>query len=348
MPESFGKLPEKILAFIRMDSRVSFEELALELYEAQRACNPSYDKLCRLRGVGAVSDWRDIPAVPTAAFKEMEMTSIQESERTVVFFSSGTTQKDRSRHYHTEESLRVYEYSLWRWFRQRVWDVIADVHWMILTPRPGDALSSSLCHMFGTIAKKSETSVEYFGGVDENGAWTLDLDGAIQSLKNRGEPVAVLGTAFQYVHLMDELARRGRKVRLPEGSWILETGGYKGRSREVAKDQLHKMISERLGVPDTMIFAEYGMSELSSQAYEEGDGIFRFPEWARARIISPATGREVAEGERGLIRVYDLANIWSVMAVQTEDFGIKVGDGFLLSGRAAQAEARGCSLMSVG
>ena len=89
------------------------------------------------------------------------------------------------------------------------------------------------------------------------------------------------------------------------------------------------------------------MSELSSQAYAAEDGLFRFPPWARAQIISPATGREANAGERGLIRVYDLANVWSVMAVQTEDVGIKEGDAFRLLGRAAAAEARGCSLMSV-
>jgi hypothetical protein len=102
-----------------------------------------------------------------------------------------------------------------------------------------------------------------------------------------------------------------------------------------------------LGISSENIFGEYGMSELSSQAYAGADGLFRFPPWARAQMISPATGREAREGEGGLIRVYDLANVWSVMAVQTEDVGVREGDGFRLLGRAAEAEARGCSLMSV-
>lgn len=99
------------------------------------------------------------------------------------------------------------------------------------------------------------------------------------------------------------------------------------------------------------------MSELSSQAYDlklvvpdmaepAREGVFHFPPWARARIVSPETGREVADGETGLIRVFDLANLHSVLAVQTEDIGIRRGDGFELLGRAAVSEPRGCSLMS--
>jgi hypothetical protein len=92
------------------------------------------------------------------------------------------------------------------------------------------------------------------------------------------------------------------------------------------------------------------MSELSSQAYDHqpsgGERVFHFPLWARARIVSPETGREVGEGETGLIRIFDLANVRSVMAIQTEDLGVRCGDGFELIGRAAQAEPRGCSLMS--
>ena len=96
------------------------------------------------------------------------------------------------------------------------------------------------------------------------------------------------------------------------------------------------------------------MSELSSQAYDSIAGniqskarVFKFPPWARAQIINPETGREVREGETGLIRIFDLANVYSVMAVQSEDLGVRRGDGFELLGRATLAESRGCSLMSV-
>lgn len=195
--------------------------------------------------------------------------------------------------------------------------------------------------MFSAIAERR--GGEFCGVVREDG-WAIDFAKALDLLAENRR-VAVLGTAFLFVNLLDEMERVGLCFGLAEGSWVLETGGYKGRTREVPKRELHRLLKERLGV--SKAFGEYGMSELSSQAYAGEDGVFRFPPWARAQIVSPATGREANEGERGLIRVYDLANVWSVMAVQTEDVGIKVGDGFQLLGRAAAAEARGCSLMSV-
>ena len=166
----------------------------------------------------------------------------------------------------------------------------------------------------------------------------------------------------------------------------METGGYKNRSRAMPKTELHTLITERLGVPPENIICEYGMSELSSQAYDTklerrsptrrvgvhasacrpnklrlelqqhragsetgallGSRHFRFPPWARAQIVSPETGREVADGETGLIRIFDLANVFSVMAIQTEDLGVRHGEGFELIGRAQLAEPRGCSLMT--
>jgi hypothetical protein len=134
----------------------------------------------------------------------------------------------------------------------------------------------------------------------------------------------------------------------------METGGYKDRSRSMPRAELHALIAERLGVPQTHIVCEYGMSELSSQAYDSAlhppssilhHRAFRFPPWARAQIISPETGREVADGETGLLRVFDLANVFSALAVQTEDLGIRCGKGFELVGRARFTEPRGCSLM---
>jgi hypothetical protein len=156
----------------------------------------------------------------------------------------------------------------------------------------------------------------------------------------------VFGTAFSFVHLLDYLADRDLRFELPPGSCALETGGYKGRSRSLRKEALHVLISQRLGIAPSHIVCEYGMSELSSQAYDL-EGIFHFPPWARVQIVSPETGCEVSEGETGLIRALDLANVYSVMAIQTEDLGIRRGDGFTLVGRAALVEPRGCSLLAV-
>ena len=170
------------------------------------------------------------------------------------------------------------------------------------------------------------------------------------------EPVTLLGTAFSFVHLLDFLVENNRSFRLPERSRLMETGGYKNRSRTMPKVELHRFITEQLGVSRENIICEYGMSELSSQAYDSAayspssvfhSRLFGFPPWARVRMISPETGRDAADGEPGLIQVFDLANVFSVAAVQTEDLGIWLGSGFELIGRSQIAEPRGCSLMTV-
>jgi hypothetical protein len=201
----------------------------------------------------------------------------------------------------------------------------------------------------------------------------LNFDVALAALNSSlvtGHSSLLLGTAFSLVHLLDFLVEKNVRFDLPIGSRVMETGGYKNRSRSMPKAELHALITERLGVPPENIICEYGMSELSSQAYALGalassrrisasettqlagwkpalPGRFQFPPWARVQIISPETGKEVAEAETGLIRVFDLANVFSVAAIQTEDLGIRRGDGFELIGRAQLAEPRGCSLMSI-
>jgi hypothetical protein len=186
----------------------------------------------------------------------------------------------------------------------------------------------------------------------------LDFSAAIAALNSSlatRHSSLLLGTAFSFVHLLDYLMERDLRVELPAGSRVMETGGYKNRSRTMPKAELHALISERLGILPENIICEYGMSELSSQAYDSEihhpssiihPRIFRFPPWARVQIISPETGCEVADGETGLIRIFDLANVFSVAAIQTEDLGIRRGGGFELNGRAQLAEPRGCSLMS--
>ena len=166
------------------------------------------------------------------------------------------------------------------------------------------------------------------------------------------QSVILLGTAFSFVHLLDHLAKQKRHLQLSPGSRVLETGGYKGRSRSLPQTELHALLTSFLNIPAAQIVCEYGMSELSSQAYDRSAGNrtnpqrrFQFPPWTRVKIISPETGRGVAEGETGLLRIYDLANVRSVMALQTEDLAVRRGDGFELVGRAALAEPRGCSLL---
>ena len=333
-----------------------FNGLALVLFALQFSHNAPYRMLCEARGVtpNAITHWSQIPAVPTAAFKELEVSCLAPTERTQVFHSSGTTEQRPSRHYHNAESLAVYEASLWPWLWNNLRFTICDLRLLVLTPPPELAPHSSLIHMFEVVRRKLGADANSFvGRLSQDGSWLLNFESAklgMECSRCDGKPVLLLGTAFSFVHLLDTLESTKLNFRLPPGSRVMETGGYKGRSRRLPKAELHALITERLGVPGSEIICEYGMSELCSQAYDavtDAPRVFRFPPWARIQIVLPETGREVAEGETGLLRVFDLANVYSVLAVQTEDLAIRRGDGFEMIGRAQLAEPRGCSLMTV-
>jgi hypothetical protein len=369
-----------------------FDRLALDLFALQFEHNALYGRVCKARGITpqSVEHWSRVPAMPTSAFKEMELSCLPPAERRAVFYSSGTTQGLSSRHFHNHVSLALYEASLLPWFETHLLGhrvsrgttipnaAAGFIRMLALTPKAAAAPHSSLVHMFEVVAREFGLANSAFvGTVSADGSWDLDVGAAITVLEDAcvaGEPLAILGTAFSFVHLLDALAERKMHLELPRGSRALETGGYKGRSRALPKAELHALITRKLGIPSRHIVCEYGMSELSSQAYDRVVGApqpstsstlptlhaprhveaerrrprsaFLFPPWVRVQMISAETGREVAEGGSGLIRVFDLANVYSVMAIQTEDLGIRHGAGFELLGRAALAEPRGCSLMA--
>jgi hypothetical protein len=345
-----------------------FDELARALFTLQFQTNSVLRRFCEARRISpdSLRHWTHILAIPTTAFKEFEVTNLAPGERTSVFFSSGTTGHHPGRHFHCAESLALYEASLLPWFRVNVlrgWETRRTIPILCLTPDALHAPHSSLAHMFTVLARElADTShapahgALFTGKIGPDG-WSLDLAATIRRLTEAAaapEPMLVLGTAFSFVQLMDQLTNDGLAFRLPPGSRVMETGGYKGRSRELSRTGLHELIARGLGIAPENIFSEYGMSELSSQAYPmptpaggPAKMVFHFPPWARSRIISPETGCAVADGETGLIQVFDLANVWSVMSVQTGDLGVRRGDGFELLGRAAHAEPRGCSLMTV-
>ena len=370
-PQTFSDYAARLREFIRSQRAVAssdaaFNELALSLFALQFEHNAPYRQFCQSRKISpqGVEHWSQIPAVPTVAFKELELTSLPPEQRARVFHSSGTTAHRPGRHFHDAESLALYKASLLPWFQARVLPSLPSnsIHFLSLTPPPELAPHSSLVHMFATIHREFGASNSIFTGLtDPEGTWTLDLEKSVAVLREAiaaNAPVIVMGTAFNFVQLLDHIEDCEISLRLPAGSRVLETGGYKGRSRALPKTELHSLITRLFGVPSTRIVSEYGMSELSSQAYDLQLGsshaqtpspsrFFQFPPWARAQIVSPETGREVADGETGLIRIFDLANVRSVLALQTEDLGVRRGDGFELLGRAALAEARGCSLMSL-
>lgn len=342
-----------------------FNDYSLELTALQSRANPRFSAWMNKsnRGVSRMHHWNKIPAISTHAFKVLDWSCVPELDRTRVFYSSGTTGDETSKHWHSDASLELYEELLLLWFREHPpWDLkqLMVKECVFLTPEPSRVPHSSLVHMFSTIAKDLPEAVphRFIGQLAEDGTWGLPMEQTIQMLGELKHPVCLFGTAFLFVHLLDYMEKEDRQLTLPEGSMVFETGGYKGKSREIPKEQLYMQLAVGLGMEKRHFICEYGMSELSSQAYDvqiESEHMstfgatprrFQFPPWARCRVISPETGLEVGYGETGMVHVIDLANIWSCLSVLTEDVAIRHQDGFELIGRSVDAVPRGCSLMS--
>ena len=323
-----NELAQEITKFISgTGSDDEFERLARALFARQYELSAPYRRLCLGHGVSpdTVRRWQDIPAVPAQAFKVFDLSCVPLAETAAVFYSSGTTGAQTSRHYFDADALALYETSL------RAGDAALPTRperlWALM-PEPSASPNSSLSHMLGALGAE-----RFF--------W--DDDAALSSaLIELTEPVMLFGTAFAWVQLFDGTAQ---DWRLPDESVVVETGGFKGRTREVPREELYGLFGTRLGVPLESCFSEYGMSEMASQFYGQGlNPEKRGPHWVRTRTIDPQTGDDAPAGTPGLLRHYDLANFNSVLALQTQDLGTLTSGGFVLHGRAADAEVRGCSL----
>lgn len=362
------ELAKRIEAFIQgTPSTDSFEELALALFRRQYDLVEPYRMLCNSLAVTPVfcDDWTQIPLAPAAAFKRYQLSCVPLSRARSVYYSSGTTGAETSKHYMDDDALALYRTSLQLGFVSAIPEVVGKRIWALMPSRlqmPNSSLSAML-DMLGA---------EHF-------YWEADAN-LLDDLAELREPIVLFGTAFAFVQLFDLLPE---PLTLPAGTVIVETGGFKGRTRSVRRSDLYAWFTEKLGVSPTHCYSEYGMSEMASQFYSHGVAdIKRGPHWVRTRIIDPLTGKDVAPGDRGLLAHYDLANFNSVMAIQTEDAarfpvggvtGEEGADGahgvvaeaeaaaatvalppverrrfvrsFVLAGRATEADLRGCSLI---
>ena len=345
--QSYNEADHAITRFIEKGDG-DFETLALALHDLQVRHVPAIGALCRNRDItpSSIQQTHQIPAIPTTAFQDMAITSIPEKNRTSHFESSGTTATQPSVHWHHEVSLSLYESSLIRPFQHHVLNNhVWSGHILALTPPPAEAPHSSLAHMAGQVLDDGTI----YAGKWQNDGWSIDsqtCESACAKAIHENEPLLLFGPAFSFLNWLDSTEG---SYELTNESRIMETGGYKGRSRELPKNEFHGLLSERLGVPESHIVCEYGMCELSSQAYDRTAGTnkeraFRFPDWARPIIINTETGAPCEATETGLLRIIDLANVYSSIAIQTQDLARSIEDGFELLGRAQTAELRGCSL----
>jgi hypothetical protein len=170
---------------------------------------------------------------------------------------------------------------------------------------------------------------------------------ALDTLQDQGRPGLLLTTSFALVGLLD--AWEGAPRSLPEGTAMMLTGGFKGRSREVDARELRTLVIHRLGLDPALVTSEYGMTEWTSQAYGRGwSAPLQPPPWLALRVVDPHGLTPCSPGERGLVAAFDLLNLHNVSAVLTTDIGTMDEAGHLrLRGRLAQSGARGCGLTAI-
>jgi hypothetical protein len=300
----------------------SFEKLLLEIHAYQRENCASYGAYCA--GFPAPSSWREIPALPLSAFRQASISCFPPEQSVRTFRTSGTTGEGYGQHHFATLDL-YHSAALQGWRRAGlsglpVWGLV---------PPPGENPYSSLSCMAGWLV-----SAEDFH-------WPR-WDELIRLLERREEPIMLFGTALAFLDLFEALGEQ--KIVLPDGSAAMETGGYKGTQRDMPKADLYRLFTDKLGLPIASVWNEYGMTELSSQFYTNGlDRPHRGAPWIRARVIDPATGADVKDGETGILYIYDLANVDSCSVIQTQDLAVRAGEDFFLIGRDPGALPRGCS-----
>lgn len=372
----FGELRLHLLELFRRGveeplSEDVFNELALRVFRFQCGANRAYGAFVQRRGVKpeGIGKWEEIPPVPTGAFKTVSLVAGEPERCEAVFRTSGTTRGRKDRGRHCVRSLDLYRAALLPNFRHHLLPGEGRPPVLALLPDPVQAPDSSLSFMVGEVKDRLLGGRGGFFADPETGVRAEAFHGALEEAVDAGEPVLLAGTAFAFVHWLEAAGKMGWVLRLPEGSRIMETGGFKGRSRALPRERLYLALENALGVPAHAIVNEYGMTELLSQFYEPvfavaggnragGGGevarsgrddelagrYHRGPPWVRTRVLHPLTLEPVPHGDVGILAHLDLANLGSVSAILTEDLGRLVGGGFRLHGRSPGAEPRGCSL----
>ena len=337
-----------------------FESWARKVFAYQFEANPVFAAYVRKRGKtpGTVAHWSEIPWVPASAFKAVPLVSGDASRVQRVFRTSGTTGAGRRGEHHVLD-LDLYQHSLVPNMRRHLYADRAGgdgatLPILALAPAPARAPESSLSYMLGTALDVLSGGEGGFFVTRDGVIDGVGLSAALVGATAIGTPILLAGTAFAFVHWLDWLKEQGGGFNLPLGSRIMETGGFKGRSRVLERSEFYSALSEAHGIPFEAIVNEYGMTELLSQFYDgpfartsRGDLETRRhvpPPWVRTRVLDPNSLSALPTGEPGLLCHYDLANAGSVMAVLTEDLGVALEDGFRVLGRVQGAEARGCSL----
>ena len=316
-----------------IQSEEDFEQVALEVFQYQyENCLP-YRKFCNLLNTDPkqVVQVAGIPFLPIEFFKSHKIFDKQQAEVESIFTSSGTTGMERSQHY--VASNKIYEESFLRAFTQ-FYGETTNYTILALLPSYLERDGSSLIYMVDRLIKdsKSPSSGFYLHN-------TEDLVTKLLEQEKLGKKTLLIGVSYALLDLIEDF-----DLPALQHTIIMETGGMKGKRKDLIKQELHKILSEGFGV--SHIHSEYGMTELLSQAYSKGNGFFHTPPWMRVLTRDTEDPLSYVDYVTGGINVIDLANLHSCSFIATQDLGKLHPDrSFEIIGRFDNSDIRGCNLL---
>jgi phenylacetate-coenzyme A ligase PaaK-like adenylate-forming protein len=311
-----------------------FEQLSLDVFRLQCKENKVYGQYVQALGIKAedISRVEDIPFLPVSFFKTHEVVCGKPNESDTVFTSSSTTSDSPSRN--IVKDIEVYRSSFRKCF-SLFYGNVKDYNILALLPSYLERTGSSLVYMAEDMVKESNSpdSGFYLNNYDE-------LIEKLSRLNKEGKKVLLLGVTYALLKLAEEYPMQ------LSNTIIMETGGMKGKRKEMPKKEMHEVLKKAFGVKQ--IHSEYGMTELLSQAYSKGEGIFKCPPWMKIMVRDIYDPLKVTVvNSSGGINIIDLANINSCSFIATDDVGMVHSDGsFEISGRIDYSDIRGCNLMA--
>lgn len=323
-----GEIEQRIF---EVDER-SFEQLALEVFQYQAQHNEVYRRYIELLKIdySSISKIDEIPFLPISLFKTHTVyAGVGAPEAT--FSSSGTTGVETSKH--NVAKLSVYETSFLNGFKL-FYGNPKDYCILALLPSYLERQGSSLVYMVQRLIEES--------GHKSSGFFLNNHDELVRILLEQekiNQPTVVVGVTFALLDLANRFT-----LNL-SNTVVMETGGMKGRGKELVRSDMHDILKKSLGIKS--VHSEYGMTELLSQAYSKGDGIFETPPWMKVLTRDPYDPFSLMSfGQSGAINVIDLANIYSCSFIQTDDLGMVYPNGtFAILGRMDGSQIRGCNLL---
>lgn len=336
MPEFNNEISIRNRIFFCNDN--DFNQLAIDIFQFQHSNNTIYKAYCDALHIKPekIDNFKNIPFLPIQFFKTKGITTTSFSPQTI-FESSGTTGSVKSRH--LIKDLSVYEESFLKTFE--LFYGAPEKYCIIgLLPSYLERENSSLVYMVNQLIKKSQ---------HPNSGFYLNDFGKLHTTLSENEqkkqPTLLIGVSFALIDFAEQYPMKLKHTI------VMETGGMKGRKKELIRTALHEILQTKLGVKS--VHSEYGMTELLSQAYAEKDGLFSSPPWMKILIRAEDDPMDVncINDEKiisGAVNIIDLANIYSCSFISTDDTGKLHPDGsFEITGRLDNADMRGCSLMVV-